>query len=111
MDIKLSELLNESNLIRIDFLDEIKLTIENIKNINEAIEDTNKIISDISISNETENKKKELRYEVIEYKSTLLQLKSDTEQTLENLKNELANNNKIISLIEKAIQLNVGDIF
>lgn len=46
-----------------------------------------------------------------QYKSSLFQMKSDIESQIQNLKVYLTQINTIISLVEKAIKLSIGDIF
>ena len=80
------------------------------ENAAERMEEVDILIStsDKLIENETSQVKKN---ELLQYKSMLLQIKSDIENEVKLMKNEQSNISSVSNAVSKAIKWNSGDIF
>ncbi len=90
---------------------EIKKNIELfINNSNNRILDINKMSAQLTALSETElsiTNQTILR----QYKSSIFEMKSEIENQIAEIGNYLKKINLIISVVERAIRLNIGDIF
>ena len=94
------KIINDNNSM-INLNNDINL---NILLIDDYIKNINNFSSDI-------NEQNELKNELLQYKSILLEIKYQLDIVLKNNKKSLNENQNVINLIEKSIQLNTGDIF
>ena len=94
------KIINDNNSM-INLNNDINL---NILLIDDYIKNINNFSSDI-------NEQNELKNELLQYKSILLEIKYQLDLVLKNNKKSLNENQNVINLIEKSIQLNTGDIF
>lgn len=94
------KIINDNNSM-INLNNDINL---NILLIDDYIKNINNFSSDIDEQNELKN-------ELLQYKSILLEIKYQLDLVLKNNKKSLNENQNVINLIEKSIQLNTGDIF
>lgn len=98
---ELSKKITNDNNSMINLNNDINL---NILLIDDYIKNINNFSSDI-------NEQNELKNELLQYKSILLEIKYQLDLVLKNNKKSLNENQNVINLIEKSIQLNTGDIF
>lgn len=98
---ELSKKITNDNNSMINLNNDINL---NILLIDDYIKNINNFSSDIDEQNELKN-------ELLQYKSILLEIKYQLDLVLKNNKKSLNENQNVINLIEKSIQLNTGDIF
>ena len=80
------------------------------QNAAERIKDVDILISEVDglIEKETSQLNKT---ELLQYKSILLQIKSDIENEIKSMKTEQSNIGTVIDAVSKAIKWNSGDIF
>lgn len=98
---ELSKKITNDNNSMINLNNDINL---NILLIDDYIKNINNFSSNI-------NEQNELKNELLQYKSILLEIKYQLDLVLKNNKKSLNENQNVINLIEKSIQLNTGDIF
>ena len=101
--ITLTQLLKDSRDAKELLNNSIKLFNEGISELNIAVKE-----ADILISEEKDGDNK---YQLMQYKSNILQIKADYIRQLEETEKNLNELKGVIRLVEKAIQLNTGDIF
>lgn len=98
---ELSKKITNDNNSMINLNNDINL---NILLIDDYIKNINNFSSDI-------NEQNELKNELLQYKSILLEIKYQLDLALKNNKTAEKENKNVVTLIEKSIQLNSGDIF
>jgi len=101
--ITLTQLLKDSRDAKELLNNSIKLFNEGISELNIAVKEADILIS--------EEKDGDNRYQLMQYKSNILQIKADYIRQLEETEKNLNELKGVIRLVEKAIQLNTGDIF
>lgn len=99
----LTTLLQELKSARKQIFEGITIHESAINELNDVLKKLDILVHD--------NKTSEEKYELLQYKSSLLQLKSEFLSQLEISKKSLNSTDQTIVLFEKTIQLNTGDVF
>lgn len=85
--------------------------LESINEINISTSIIDDYIKNIGKFSEDTSEQHKLKNELLEYKSDLLKIKAELQNSYKDAKEDLITLKDVKSLTEKAIQLNTGDIF
>jgi len=112
MSVTLSSLLLQSKDLYNELNEELGILNDCLIDTNDSVKEADKLIQRV-LEDDTisDMKKKENRLEVLTYKSTILTIKADLENQKAEIIKNLKDTKKVIDTCEKAIQLNVGEVF